>query len=414
VAEAVSRRLFVGAVVGGAGIAVGAGAAYGATRMADSDGDTLDPAGQIVPFHGAHQAGITTPAQDRLAFASFDVSGNRTELRTMLAAWTAAAARMTAGRPVGDDLERELYPPLDTGEALGLAPGHLTITVGFGPTLFDDRFGLASKRPAALIDTPTFPGDQLEANRSGGDLCIQACSDDPQVAFHAIRNLARLGRGVVTMRWSQLGFGRTSSTSSAQATPRNLMGFLDGTNNITAEDTEYLQQYVWVGDDTDQPWMRGGSYVVTRRIRMLIEAWDRDYLADQENIIGRRKISGVPFGGTHEHDLPDLEAKGPDGLPLIPIDAHIRLVSPHTHGGQRLLRRGYSFTDGIDPVTGELDAGLFFIAYQRDPRRQFVPIQAMLSEQDALNEYLRQTSSAIFAVPPGVQEAGAWGAALFA
>jgi deferrochelatase/peroxidase EfeB len=223
-----------------------------------------------------------------------------------------------------------------------------------------------------------------------------------------IRNFARIARGTAVTRWSQLGFGRTSTTSTSQATPRNLMGFKDGTKNIKAEDRADLDAFVWVGDETDQPWMRGGSYLVARRIRMLIEAWDADYLADQEQLIGRIKESGAPLGGRDEFDGVDLAGK------TIPADAHIRLAAPASNGGRKILRRGYSFTDGIDPVTGQLDAGLFFLAYQKDPRRQFVPIQARLAANDALNEYIKHTGSALFAVPPGVNAAGDWfGRALF-
>jgi deferrochelatase/peroxidase EfeB len=413
----VSRRGFLSVLgAGSAGLVVGAaaGGTVGYARASTDDPSPVAVPG-VVDFHGVHQAGIATPAQDRLAFAAFDVTTrSRTELRDMLGRWTDASRRMVVGEPVATGDESPLAPPLDTGEALGVPPARLTVTVGFGPSLFDGRFGLGPRRPAALIDTPVFPGDQLDDGRSGGDLCIQACSDDPQVAFHVIRNLARLGRGVVAMRWSQLGFGRTSSTSSAQQTPRNLMGFLDGTNNVLGDDGAALADFVWVGEETDQPWMRGGSYLVARRIRMLVEAWDRDSLQDQENVIGRHKVSGAPLGRSHEHDLVDLDAKAVDGTPVVPLDAHIRLAAPSRHGGRKLLRRGYSFTDGIDPRTGQLDAGLFFLAYQRDPRTQFVPIQTLLSQQDALKEYLRQTSSAVFACPPGVGPDGVWGNALFA
>ncbi|HTS15079.1 MAG TPA: Dyp-type peroxidase, partial [Candidatus Sulfotelmatobacter sp.] len=195
------------------------------------------PASPTVPFTGPHQAGIATPAQDRLAIAAFDVvTASRADLASLLQTWTAAAARMVQGQPIGDVAAAPLAPAVDTGEAFGLAPGNLTLTVGFGPTLFDARFGLADRRPAALADLPALPGDELDPALSGGDLVVQACADDPQVAFHAVRNLARLGRGTVVVRWFQLGFGRTSSTSSTQVTPRNLLGFKDGTNNIVAED----------------------------------------------------------------------------------------------------------------------------------------------------------------------------------
>jgi deferrochelatase/peroxidase EfeB len=320
-----------------------------------------------VPFYGEHQAGIATPAQDRLAFAAFDITTTDVQaVQTVLGSWAAAASRMTAVEAIGPTETAPQAPPVDTGEAFDLGPARLTVTVGFGPSFFDDRFGLAGKRPAALADLPALPGDALDPARSNGDLCVQACANDPQVAFHVIRNFARVGRGTVVMRWSQLGFGRTSSTSIAQQTPRNLMGFKDGTNNVKAEDAAELDQFVWVDDGTDQPWMKGGSYLVTRRIRMLIESWDADYLADQETIFGRRKDTGAPLTGRSEFDLVDLSAKAPDGSLVIDADAHIRLAAPSSHSGQRILRRGYSYTDGTDPQTGQLDAGLFFIAFQKD------------------------------------------------
>ncbi len=233
------------------------------------------------------------------------------------------------------------------------------------------------------------------------------------MAFHVIRNFARIARGTAVMRWSQLGFGRTSSTSTTQATPRNLMGFKDGTNNIKVEDSAEVDDFVWVGPETDQAWMKGGSYLVARRIRMLIESWDADYIADQQHVFGRFKDTGAPLTGKTEFDVVDLDAKS-DGQPVIPVDAHIRLAAPASNGGQKILRRGYSYTDGTDPETGALDAGLFFIAYQKDPRRQFIPIQTRLGSNDALNEYIKHVGSGLFAVPPGLSGPGDWfGKALF-
>ena len=270
------------------------------------------------------------------------------------------------------------------------------------------------RRPELLRDLPTFRNDVIRPEISGGDLCVQACSDDPQVAFHVIRNFARIGRGVVTLRWSQLGFGRTSSTSVAQDTPRNLMGFKDGTNDIKAENAIDMNRFVWVGDDADQPWLAGGSYLIARRIRMLIESWDNTSLAEQERVIGRNRTSGAPLGGVDEFDPVDLDAADAEGNPVIDVNAHVRLASPTVHGGVKMLRRGYSFTDGIDPRTGRLDAGLFFIAFVRDPDAQFVPVQAELGRNDLLNEYIKHTSSGIYAVPPGLSAVGDWyGKALF-
>jgi deferrochelatase/peroxidase EfeB len=386
-------------------VAGGAGG-FGLARATETTASPANAA-TTVAFYGVHQAGIATPAQDRLAFATFDIkTSSKDAVIAMLASWSAAAARMTQALPIGPTETAPQSPPVDTGEALGLNAGDLTITVGFGPTFFDARFGLADKRPAALADLPAFPGDVLDQTQTGGDLCVQACSNDPQVAFHVIRNFARIARGTAVMRWSQLGFGRTSSTSTSQTTPRNLMGFKDGTNNIKAEDNAEMNAFVWVGGETDQPWMKGGSYLVSRRIRMLIESWDTDYIADQERVFGRRKDTGAPLSGTAEFDRVNLEAKTAGGTLVIDPTAHIRLAAPATNGGQKILRRGYSYTDGTDPATGMLDAGLFFIAFQKDPRTQFVPIQRRLGGNDALNEYIKHVGSGLFAVPPGLSQAG--------
>jgi deferrochelatase/peroxidase EfeB len=308
--------------------------------------------------------------------------------------------------------------PEDTGEAYDLPPSGLSITVGFGPSLFDDRFRLSGRRPAALRDLPGFRGDDLDPARSGGDLCLQACANDPQVAVHAVRNLVRLGFGTVSVRWSQLGFGRTSSTSTSQVTARNMFGFKDGTANLKAEDAAALDEHVWVAPDDVRggaEWLAGGSYLVARRIRMHIEVWDRTNLQEQEAVIGRDKGEGAPLGSRREFDEPDLARVGTDGAPAIPATAHVRLAHHSRLGGIRILRRGYNFTDGTDGL-GHLDAGLFFVAFMRDAHRQFVPMQRALAASDALNEYIEHTGSAVFACPPGVAEGDPgdwWGRALF-
>lgn len=410
-AELTRRGLLGGA--GAAGVGAGlAGAGVLAGRELADPGGAARGTGRI-PFHGSRQAGITTPAQDRLAFGAFDLTvDNRRELRELLIAWSEAAAKLTDGEPAGPVNSEPLAPPDDTGETVGLLPSRLTITIGFGPAIFDrggaDRFGLATQRPPVLGELPVLPAESLDPAISGGDLCLQACADDPQVAFHALRNLARIARGRAVLRWSQLGFGRTSTTSREQETPRNLMGFKDGTNNVRAEDTADLERFVWVGEEGPE-WLRGGTTMVTRRIRMLLEVWDRAALTDQELTIGRRKVSGAPLDGDDELDPVDLEAES-GGVPVVPVNAHVRLSAPASNGGAKLLRRGYSFTDGVDQVRGQLDAGLFFISFQRDPS-QFVRIQRRLAA-DALNEYVVHTSSAVFAVPPGAGPGGYVGEAL--
>ena len=418
------RRMLSFAGVGGAGALAGLAAGLlGRDAVFASVPAAEVTAADTVPFHGDRQAGITTPAQDRLHMAAFDViTEDRDALIRLLKDWTAAAEDMTQGRETGETgAAGGSYdaPPQDTGEAMGLSAGKLTVTFGFGASLFEKdgkaRFGLEGRRPDALIDLPHFPGDDLQAGRSGGDIILQACADDPQVAVHAIRNLARLGFGKVRVRWSQLGFGRTSSTSRAQQTPRNLFGFKDGTNNLKVEDAGLLDSHVWAGAGTreGEAWMQGGSYLVARRIRMHIEIWDRTSLGEQEGLIGRTKAEGAPLSGGQEFTAPDFNIKGKDGEPLMGIDSHVRLAHADQNGGVRMLRRGYNYTDGSDGL-GHLDAGLFFIAFVKDPRTHYVPMQMAMAKQDTLAvEYLKHTGSALAAVPPGIRPGGFIGEGLF-
>ena len=390
------RRLLGAAGIGAAAIGVGACS-------------TPEPIGPrpvpVVPFRGVRQAGIVTPAQDRLHFVALDLlTSDRAQVMALLKKWTTAAERLTEGveaTPGGAVGLNPDAPPTDTGEALGLPAASLTLTFGVGASFFD-KLGLAAQKPAGLAPLPPFTGDRIDPAISGGDLCIQACADDPQVAVHAVRNLVRMGFGTTEVRWSQLGFGRTSSTTTAQATARNLFGFKDGTNNLKAEDTAALGDHLWVQPGDGPAWLEGGSYLVSRRIRMHIEIWDRTSLTDQETIFGRSKGEGAPLGKTAEFDLADLST------PAIDKDAHIRLASAQERGGVKILRRGYNFVDGSDGQ-GHLDAGLFFLAYMRDPQKQFVPMQRALANNDLLMEYIKHTSSSVFAIPGGVAEGGYWG-----
>lgn len=413
-----SRRGMLGLF--GAGAAVGAGAGVAGTiGVQRGSGATSDTT--VYPFFGQHQSGITTPVQDHMHFAAFDMStrADREDLISLLQDWSYAASRMVAGLEVtakgavGGSPEA---PPDDTGEALGLAASGLTITFGFGPTLFEsdgvDRYGLAAKRPAGLTRLPAFLGEDLQLDHSDGDLCIQACADDPQVAVHAIRNLTRIAFGRARLRWSQLGFGRTSKTTADQQTPRNLFGYKDGTANILADDETALAQHVWVGAD-DQAWLAGGSYLVARKIAMVMESWDRLRLAEQDRIVGRNKGEGAPLSNPSgaENDDPDFAALSATGKPLIDHTSHMRLAHPDQNNGIQLLRRGYNYVDGNDTL-GKLDAGLFFLAYQRRPE-DFVTVQRSLSV-DAMNEYLKHLGSGLWAIPPGAAEGSYVGAPLFA
>lgn len=414
------RKLFGAAGVGAAVVgAAGAGALAGRASAASTTSDHLTVS---VPFRGEYQAGIVTESQDRLHFAAFDVTtDNRDDVIALLQEWTAMAERMvTAEEAFADGAVggNPYAPPKDTGEALGLPPSQLTLTIGFGPSFFAkdgvDRFGIAGQRPEPLQDLPKFPNETLDPAKCGGDICVQACANDPQVAVHAIRNLARVGFGTVAIRWTQLGFGRTSSTTRNQTTARNLFGFKDGTRNIKAEETDKVDRHVWVNPGDGPDWMTGGSYLVTRRIRMRIENWDRTTLLEQERVIGREKGTGAPMGFTDEFAPLEqsLNFKDKDDEPLVDPAAHVRLASPEHLGGIELLRRSYNFTDGSDGF-GHLDAGLFFIAFMRNPATQFIPMQAELARRDLLNEYITHTGSALFACPPGVRDGDYWGSTLF-
>jgi deferrochelatase/peroxidase EfeB len=408
-----SRRDLLGAAAAGtAGLVVGGlGGPLIAPFLPTAQTPAGHPTSTVYPYFGDHQSGVATPVQDHLHFAAFDMveGADRDTLIGLLRDWSYAASRMTQGLEVsatgalGGSPEA---PPDDTGEALDLPASGLTITFGFGPGLFDkdgtDRFGLAAQRPQELQRLPPFVGDALKAAWSHGDLCIQACADDPQVAVHAVRNLSRIAFGRAVIRWSQMGFGRTSKTTSKQQTPRNLMGFKDGTNNILLEDRAGLDQHVWVPPSASAAWLSGGTYLVVRKIEMLIETWDRVRLTEQESIFGRTKAQGAPLSGGDEFTAPDFGAAA-DGTQAIDAVAHVRLAHPSNNGEMRILRRGYNYVDGNNAY-GRLDAGLFFLSFQRSPD-QFITIQRALAA-DVLNEYIRHVGSAIFAVPPGARPGG--------
>ncbi len=444
-----SRRGFLKATATLAGLAsaTGAGLASPAeASMAKAARKTplAHAAAKSEPFWGVHQGGIVTPAQGHTYFAAFDlVTTKPADVAKLFRAWTEAAARMTTGdtaQPLSGAFEPVLTttaapagnygPPdqaqsalgADTGEALGASPARLTVTFGFGAGLFvkdgTNRFGLAAKRPEALVDLPRFPGEQLQDARTGGDLSVQACAEDAQVAFHAVRQLARMADGIAQIRWVQTGF---LPSAGAPGTPRNLMGFLDGTNNPPAADAAAMAKIIWV-DNEGPDWMQGGSYMVTRRIRIAIEHWDRMTVDVQEKTVGRGKYSGAPLGQKHEHDPLDLAATDKDGNPIIPDNAHARLAAAETNDGARILRRPYSYNDGANFVAErwppwrqglEYDAGLFFICYQRDPRTGFIKINQRLSRFDMMNQFITHVGSGLFAVPRGPEKGEYIGQKLF-
>jgi len=409
------------------GAAVAAGASLSATGVAQAAlGKTPthadDPYLAVEPFFAEHQGGIVTPQQAHTYVAALDLTTTKREdVIGLLRTWTDAAARMTQGLPAGTLPGADGRAAADSGDVLGLGAAGLTVTFGFGPGLFTsdgkDRYGIANRRPAALVDLPRFNGDQLVAEKTGGDLFIQACANDAQVAFHAVRQLVRQSYGIAQMRWGQAGF----LSGPRGQTARNLMGFKDGTNNPSTQKPELMNQFVWA-NSPDAPWMQGGTYTVVRRVRITLEHWDNTEVDFQEQVFGRHKYSGAPLGKKNEFDPVDLDAQDKDGNPQIPENSHVRLSNRASNNGAQILRRSYSYNDSANfyierwppwRQETEYDAGLIFIAHQSDPRSGFIPINEKLSKFDMMNQFTTHIGSAVFACPPGVRQGSYIGAGLF-
>jgi deferrochelatase/peroxidase EfeB len=404
-----SRRGFL-AMAGGMVAAAGA-SALGSSAISSST-DPNPPLSQAVPFFGKYQAGILTPSQAHTYFAAFDLTtSNRADLIKLFQQWTLAASRLSQGQPADSLLVDPTHPASDSGDALDLSPARLTITFGLGSGLFmkdgKDRFGLAAKRPEALIDMPRFSGDQLAPALTGGDLSIQACADDPQVAFHAVRQLARIANGIAQIRWAQTGY---IASFGPKITPRNLMGFKDGTGNPSTKDPKLMEQFVFAGNESPE-WLRGGTYMVVRRIRMALEHWDKMSVAFQEQAIGRHKYSGAGLGNKSEFDPVNLDSIDKDGNAIIADNSHMRLAMPASNDGARILRRPYSYNDGANFVSErwppwrqgiEYDAGMLFICYQKDVRTGFVKIFEQMLKMDMMNQFLTHIGGGLFVCPPGV------------
>lgn len=399
--------------ISGAGIVIGASGlggimtAMGANPFIDDDSSAVNK----IPFYGEHQSGIATKFPKHVYFVSLNcLVSNKKELKELFQAWTQDSARLMNGEFIHPDAANTLLPPHDTGEAKGLDASHLTLTFGVGPSLFEKPgLGLSHKKPAELKDLPHFPKDQLDPHYVGGDICIQACADDPQVAFHAVRNLIRTARGKVTMRWSQAGFNSyPTDKKGRKQTPRNLFAFKDGTVNPDPDNKKDMNDVVWIQPGDSKSWMSGGTYLAVRRIQMHLETWDRTALREQEATFGRHRDSGAPLGKTKEFDDMGLDRKDEQGNSVIPEDSHVFLVK---QAKERIFRRSFSYSDGIQPGTGAFDAGLLFISFQKHPK-QFIKIQNSLGRVDKMNEYITHRGSALFAIFPGIKKGSYIGADL--
>ncbi|MEU1404205.1 iron uptake transporter deferrochelatase/peroxidase subunit [Streptomyces sp. NPDC005728] len=387
----ISRRALLGTagatglVLGGAGGAVGYAAAPAPATPLTSVGSDR------AMFHGKHQPGITEGLQARGHLVAFDLTAGagRKEAAALLRRWSATAERLMAG---------EAAPHDDTDVARDAGPSTLTITFGFGHSFFG-RTGLEKQRPGVLDPLPDFSSDQLDKARSDGDLWVQIGADDALVAFHALRAIQKDAGSAARVRWQMNGFNRTPGATAHPMTARNLMGQLDGTRNPKPAEADFDQR-IFVPASGDPAWMANGSYAVVRRIRMLLDDWEKLSRTAQEAVVGRRKADGAPLSGGSETTPMDLEKTDAKGGYVVPVNAHARITRPDRNGGAAMLRRPFSYHDGID-TDGTPDAGLLFVCWQADPLRGFVPVQRKLDRGDALSQYIRHEASGLFAVPGG-------------
>jgi deferrochelatase/peroxidase EfeB len=408
----VSRRSFLkGTASGAAGTALASGVLIGGERAdADAAGHNGPATQAAYPFHGAHQAGVLMPGpadkQAATCVAAFDCTvTNRPDLALLMYELTNRAWFLTTG---GTPPNLGIGQPPSDSDVLGpvIPPDGLTVTLSLGSSLFDDRFGLADRKPRKLYPMPPFPNDFLEPQWLHGDLLLQFCAHHPDTIHHAIRDIAKHTRSGMQLRWKIEGY---ASPPRPSGTPRNLLGFKDGTANPRGNLASSL---VWVDDPAEPRWAQGGSYQVVRLIRMLVEFWDRVSINEQQNMIGRRRDNGAPLDGNHEFDIPDYAAD-PHGY-VIPLDAHMRLANPRTKAtaDQRLIRRSYNYDLGTDE-NGNLQAGHIFIAYQQDIQRQFETVQKRLINEPMV-DYVQPFGGGYFFTLPGVSNASGWyGQSLF-
>lgn len=402
----VSRRSFLGALAGAGAAALPFGAAGAAIADGQASaqaeaprpvaGSAPDPALKY-PFHGRHQSGILTPSQLAASYLALDVTAtSAADLTDLFRTLTERARMLTTGVA---PRQMSIGSPADDSGVLGPEPvtDGLTVTVSVGSSLFDDRFGLANRKPRHLVTMPDFANDDLDRARCDGDILIQVCAMSRDTVNRAVRDLLRATRGGMQMRWKQDGF---VSPPRPSGTPRNLFGFKDGSANPTVGSAKEMSSLVWAGSD-EPAWAAGGTYHVVRLIRMLIEFWDRIDISEQERIIGRRRDTGAPMSGKHESDEPDYLYDGKGDA--TPLDSHIRLANPRTDEttASRMLRRSYSYEAGIDS-NGNLDIGLVFVAFNQNIERQFNAVQLRLKDEPMV-DYISPFGGGYFFALPGVQ-----------
>lgn len=364
-----------------------------------------DESAPTVTFRSDRQPGVSLSRTPAGIFASFDVTGNdRETLTTTLQRLSSEIERLMIGEPVAQT--DPIRPPDDSG-LLGDDPGQTgtVITVAVGASLFDQRFGLADRKPRELISMPLFFNDRLvQLDLSHGDIGVLIHAVSQQAAARALHQIVRVTERRLTLRWVQEGFNELLPAHPDHVAPtRNLMGFRDGTSNPDKTDDAVMDEHVWIQPDDDEPaWAANGTYLATRVIRMLIEFWATAALVRQEQIFGRHRASGAPLGQVLETDDPVFAAtREGEG---VPPGSHIARAHP-SEGGPRILRSGFSYLNGVDS-SGELDQGLLFLSYQRSLNAGFLAVQRRL-DGEPLEDYIKPVGGGLFFVLPGPGETNA-------
>jgi deferrochelatase/peroxidase EfeB len=399
--------LGAGGLGAGVGLAVGSPAAAAQSAPQQARAVLAHQLNDRIPFDGVHQSGILQPTQDHMSMYALDsIAPNAETLFEALQILSTEARTLTQGTPVPAEPIDD--PASDCG-ILGEydSPDSLTVTIAFGAALFDDRYGLARLRPRRLVEMPNFANDDIDPVRSGGDVLVQICAGHRDTVIHAARQLLSAVAGKLTPRWTLDGFTSAQRGPTPRSSKRNLFAFRDGTANPDVSDNELMNQLLWIQPNAGEPaWATGGTYQVVRTIRMHVEFWDRVGFLEQENMIGRYRVSGAPLGGTSEFEDPDY-ASDPTGY-RIKFSAHIRLANPRTPttADQRILRRGFNYNRGID-MAGDLDQGLLFIAFNQDIERQFATVQTRL-ESEPMTDYITPVGGGYFFAPPGTSGPPDW------
>lgn len=413
----------VGVAAAGAALAGLTGCSSGSgdieSQIEKSDGELYYNVERMTTgFRGdGEQAGLLG-GEAAMQCAAFNVTvSERDQLIQLLKNWTVAAENMCQGYPTKEPNSEKEASPDDTGEAYDLGAADLKITFGFGASLFEtedgkDRFGLKSIKPERLIrKMRKMPGDYLVEDQCGGDVYICCASNDSQVSWHAMHQMIKTGVGYAKVKWNRIGFLSAEAPGKTDHAPRDPFGFRDGsTNDAILADEELMKKVCWIQDEDNgnSVFSNGGTYIMFRIFAGKLESWDLQTLNEQERVIGRTKLEGIPLShlddpNADEFTEPDLSATDENGTPLIDPRSHVStLRGVRNDTGHAMVRWGWNYTDGIDEF-GHMKAGMITGGLSRDPDADFMKFLDAFRDCD-LTDYLQYTASAVFIAPHAVRQ----------